>query len=325
MLKKSLLLTSCAAMMAFATMSGSAVADAYPGKPITIVVPYSPGGATDLVARTIAEKLTQRLGKPVIVENKPGGSGAVANDYVRRQPADGYTLYGVATPFSTGPLTNPSIHKYDPLVDFTPIVRTSEMVTVIAVNKDFPAKNVAELISYAKANPGALNVATTGAGSSDHLLPIRIAQVAGVEFNYVHYKGSVQGIQDVIGGMVHFKYDALSSVRPHIESGRLRGLALATEHRSGIMPGLPTLSETLPGVFTRAYTGLLGPAGLKPGIVDLLNREVNAIMQLPDVRERLSGLGLEPVQNTPGEFVEYLKGQIQFQREAIEAAGIVFE
>ena len=249
----------------------------------------------------------------------------MANDYVRRQPADGYTLYGVATPFSTAPITNPAVHKYDPITDFTPIVRTSEMLTAIAVNNSFPANSIADLISYAKANPGALNVATTGVGSSDHLLPIRIEQVAGVKFNYVHYKGSVQGIQDLIGGIVHFKYDALSSVRPHIESGRLRGLALATEHRSRIMPGMPTLSETLPGVFTRAYTGLHGPAGMKADVVALLNKEVNAILQLPDVREKLSTLGLEPVANTPEEFVAYLKGQMQFQRDAIKDAGIVFD
>jgi hypothetical protein len=134
----------CAAVLAVATVPGRAIAEVYPSKPVTIVVPFSPGGATDVVARTIADKLTQRLGKPVIVENKPGGGGAVANDYVRRQPADGYTLYGVATPFSTAPITNPAVHKYDPITDFTPIVRTSEMLTAIAVNNSFPANSIAE-------------------------------------------------------------------------------------------------------------------------------------------------------------------------------------
>lgn len=323
--RRQALITACAVTLAAVHAPRPARAQDYPSRPITIVVPFSPGGATDVVARTIAEKLAQRLGKPVVVENRPGGGGAIANDYVRQRPADGYTLYAVATPFSTAPITNPAVHKYDPTVDFTPIVRTSEMVTVIAVSAALPVNSVSELIAWARANPGALNVATTGIGSSDHLLPIRIEQVAGVKFNYVHYKGSTQGVQDLLSGTVQMKYDALSSVRAHIESGRLKALALATERPSPIMPNLPTLQQTLPGVFTRTYTGLLGPAGMKPEVVALLNREVNALLQQPDVRARLGNLGLEPVENSPQEFSAYLKAHMQFQQDTVKRAGIVLE
>jgi tripartite-type tricarboxylate transporter receptor subunit TctC len=294
---------------------------AWPSKPITIVVPFSPGGATDVVARTIGMELSKRLNTPVIIENRPGAGGVIAAENVRRQAPDGYTLFHVATPFSTEPVTNPTVHKYDPVVDFTPIARTSTVLSIFAARKELPFNDIAGLIAYAKANPGKLSIATTGVGSSDHIAPLRLEKLTGTKFIYVHYKGSAQGIQDMLSGAVDLKYDAYSSVRPFIDSGKLKGLALGMEKRSSLLPDMPIIAETIPGFVTRSYTGLVGPAGMPNDVVIRLNREVNAILAMPDVREKLNALGLEPAQETPQQFTTYLKEHAAFQREAIRGNG----
>lgn len=299
--------------------------EAYPSRTITIVVAFPPGGSTDVVARLIATGLAARLNQTVIVENKPGALGAIADQYVHQKTPDGYTLYHVATPFSTGPVTNPSVHKFDPIVDFTPIARTSNVLSMLAVRSTLPVNNLSELLAYAKANPEKVNVATTGIGSSDHLVPLRLEKIAGVKFNFVHYKGSVQAVQDLLGGFVDVKFDSYSSVRAFIDDKRLKGLALGTEKRSNAAPGVPTMAETIPGFYARSYTGLVGPAGMPPALVDRLNKEVNAIMATPEVREKLEKLGLEPVTGTPQQFSTYLKEHGDFQREIVKSAGLKVE
>lgn len=318
------LLAACASALLAAPFASHAD-DSWPSRPITIVVPFSPGGATDVVARTVANHLSKRLGQTVIVENKPGAGGAIASQYIRRQPADGYTLYHVATPFSTAPVTNPSVHNYDPVKDFTPIARTSTVLSILAANSRLPANNMAELIAYAKANPGKVRIATTGVGSSDHIAPLRIEKLTGVEFLYVHYKGSAQGVQDLLAGEVDLKYDAYSSVRAQIDAGRLKGLALGMEKRSTLLPDMPIIAETIPGFMTRSYTGLLGPAGMPEAIVNRLNKEVNAILALPEVSKELGLLGLEPASESPREFAEYLQGHADFQRRAVQDHKLVVE
>lgn len=312
-----------ATALACAALGAVAAEPEWPARPITIIVPFSPGGATDVVARTVAVELSKRLGQPVIVDNKPGAGGVIAADLVRRQVPDGYTLFHVATPFSTAPVTNPGIHKYDPVVDFTPIARTSTVLSILAVRSALPFNNIAELIAYARANPGKVSLATTGVGSSDHIAPLRMEKLTGTKFLYVHYKGSAQGVQDLLSGVVDMKYDAYSSVRPHIESGKLKGLALGMEKRSTLLPNMPIIAETIPGFVTRSYTGLVGPAGMPHDVVLRLNREVNAILAIPEVREKLGNLGLEPAQETPQQFVTYLKEHADFQREAIRSTGVV--
>lgn len=299
--------------------------ETYPSRAITIVVGFPPGGSTDVVARLVAKHLAARLSQPVIVENRPGALGAIADQYVNRRPADGYTLYQVATPFSTGPVTNPSVHKLNPVVDFTPIARTATVLSILAVREDLPVNNLAELLAYAKAHPGKINVATTGIGSSDHLVPLRLEKLAGVTFNFVHYKGSVQGVQDMLSGHVDMKFDSYSSVRAFIEDKRLKGLALGTEERSPTAPGVPTMSETITGFFARSYTGLVGPPNMPAPIVEKLNGEVNAIMSIGEVREALAKLGLDAVTGTPQDFATYLREHGEFQREIVRTTGVKVE
>lgn len=312
-----------AAALACAAFGAQSAEPAWPAKPITIIAPFSPGGATDVVARTIGAELSRRLGQPVIVDNKPGAGGVIAADLVRRQVPDGYTLFHVATPFSTAPVTNPGIHKYDPVVDFTPIARTSTVLSILAARSTLPFNNIAELVAYAKANPGKVSLATTGVGSSDHIAPLRLEKLTDTRFLYVHYKGSAQGVQDLLAGVVDMKYDAYSSVRPHIESGKLKGLALGMEKRSALLPEMPIIAETIPGFVTRSYTGLVGPVGMPRDVVARINREVNAILATAEVRDKLGKLGLEPAQETPQQFARYLTEHAEFQREAIRATGVV--
>lgn len=303
----------------------SAWAQAWPQRPVTIVVPFAPGGATDIVARLLSDKLPPRLGQPVLVLNKPGGTGAVANNYVRAQPADGYTLYLVTSPFSTAPATQPSLHNYEPAKDFTSIAQISTILPVLVASTTAPGRNLAELIAFAKKNPGKVTVATTGIGSSDHLATAKFARMAGVELEHVPYKGAGPALQDLLSGVVDLKMDAFASSKPLIEAGQIRALGMGTLKRSTIVPDIPTISETVAGYELPSYAGLLGPAGLPTEAVNRLQVELAVVMKMPDVTERLKALGFEPTLTTPAEFGAYLTAHLQSQRELIRVMGIKIE
>jgi tripartite-type tricarboxylate transporter receptor subunit TctC len=300
-------------------------AQPYPNKPVSVIVPFAPGGATDIVARMLAEKLTTRMGQPVLVLNKPGGTGAVANSYVRSQPADGYTLYLVTSPFSTAPATQPAIHNYDPARDFAPIAQISTILPVLIASTKAPGKNLAELIAFAKANPGKVTAATTGIGSSDHLAAAKFARMAGIELSYVPYKGAGPALQDLMAGVVDIKMDAYASAKPLIEGGTARALGMGTLKRSNVVPDIPTISETVRGYELPSYVGLLGPVGLPQEVLARLHADLAVIMKMPDVAEKLKFLGLEPTLTSPQEFGTYLTAHVRSQKELIKDLAIKIE
>lgn len=312
------------ALMTLAPWAAS-VAQDFPNKPIRLVLPYPPGGATDTLARTLAEKMQARLGQTVIVDNKPGGNTLIATHYLQQAAPDGYTLGVVATQFGQYPVTNPSTAKYEPLQDFTPIAQATGLMMVLVANPQVAASSVRELIELAKSKPGQLSVATTGVGSTDHLVGELLAYKTGTRFNFVPYKGGAAAVQDVMAGVADLRVDAMASSRPHIDSGRLKALAVFEPRRHPGFPNLATVVETVPGVEAGGYFGLVGPKGMPGAVVARLNREVVEIMKLPDVVERMTGLGMDPVTGTPEQFATVIRNDYEQWRRLLGDTGLKIE
>ena len=275
---------------------------AYPDKPIRVVVGFTPGGTTDTVARIVSQGMSERLGQPIVVENKSGANGGVATESVLRSAPDGYTLFFT----SVGHAVNPSLYpsaKYDPINDFTPIgqVLTAPNVLVIAGNSPF--KNLKELITYAKAHPGKLDVASSGYGSSVHLAAEVFMKEAGVELNHIPYKGTSVAIPDVISGTVTMMFPNLPTMLPLIATGKLRALGVTTAKRSQVAPDIPTIAEAgLPGYDVGTWYGFVGPAKMDPEIVRRLNKELNAVLSDKATAAKLSDQGVDLVYGTPEAF-----------------------
>lgn len=308
-----------------AMLAPPAQAQTYPAKPVTLIVPYPPGGATDTLARAIAEKLQARLEQPVVVDNKPGGNTMIGINALRRAAPDGYTLSVMSGQFGQMPIVNPAIAKYDPVSDFTPVAEATSMLMVLVANPALPANSVAELIRYAKANPGKVTVATTGVGSTDHLGGELFAHRTGLKLNFIPYKGGAQAVQDVIGGSVDIRFDAMPSSRQHIETGRLKALAVFEPRRHAAFPAIPAIAESVSGAEFGGYFGVIGPKGLPPAIVTRLNKEITEIMRMPDVVARMSGLGLDPATGSPEQFSTVIKKDFDQWERLIKDTGLKIE
>jgi len=296
---------------AFALLAVSvASAQSWPSKPIRWVVPFAPGGTTDILARTISEKLTIALGKPVIVENNPGAGGGVGAVQTAKAAPDGYTIMGGT--ISTHAI-NASLYKalpYDPVKDFAPITLIARVPNLLVVNPDVPAKNVRELIALMKANPGKYSFASSGNGTSQHLSGELFKSMAGVDMQHIPYKGSPPALQDVVSGQVTMTFDNITTAWPLAKAGKLRALAVTTARRSPIAPDVPTLAEAgLAGYEIGSWQGVFAPAGTPADIVKRLNVEIVKIINMPDVREKLVNLGAEPVGDTPDEFAALVKSE----------------
>ena len=291
----------------------------------TIVVPYPPGGASDTLARLVAERLESKLGNPVMVDYRPGGNHAVANQYVNAQPADGKTLYLIATPFSTAPAANPAVHKYHPAKSFTPIARLTTNVAVLVANSNFPANDVPGLIAYAKANPGKVQFSTTGLGSLDHLLAWRVGKLANVDFNIVHYKGSAQAFQDLMGGQVDLKIDSYASAKPALDSGRAKLLAVADANPTPMFPGLKTIDSTLRGAYLQSYFGVVGPNGMAPDVAAKLSNVLAEIIRSDDMAPRLKQLNMDAAPLGPEAFGKFMSTSYEEVQQTIKDAGIKVE
>jgi len=282
---------------AFALLAaGVAGAQSWPAKPIRWIVPFAPGGTTDILARTISDKLTIALGKPVIVENNPGAGGGVGAVQTAKAAPDGYTIMGGT--ISTHAI-NASLYKtlpYDPIKDFTPITLIARVPNLLVVNPDVPAKNVKELIALMKANPSKYTFASSGNGTSQHLSGELFKSMAGVDMQHIPYKGSPAALQDVVSGQVTMTFDNITTAWPLAKAGKLRALAVTTAKRSPIAPDVPTLAEAgLAGYEIGSWQGVFAPAGTPVDVVKRLNTEIVKIINMPDVREKLVGLGAEPV------------------------------
>jgi tripartite-type tricarboxylate transporter receptor subunit TctC len=299
---------SALAVFALALLiSSGAFAQAYPSKPIKFVIPFPPGNTTDIMTRLIAPKLTERMGQPVIVENRAGASGMLGLEFVARAAPDGYTIgVGQGGNLVVLPHTSKNI-PYDSLKDFVPIAVSTTNYLGIVANPGAPFKSIAEMIAYAKANPGRLTVATNGEGGFPHLAFEHLSIMGDFKFTHVPYKGSSQIVTDVIGGQVQAAIDGITGLAPHVRSGRLRLLAITNKTRAALWPDTPTAAETVPGYESGGWFGYIAPAGTPREIVLKLNEEINRAMKLPEIVEKLAAAGLLVVAESPEYFGDIIK------------------
>lgn len=284
--------------------------DSYPNRPVRIVVPFSPGGATDIMSRVLAEKLGARLGQPVIVENKPGGGTMIASDYVSRADPDGYTLLMAASSLGIAPSIYAKVN-YDPIKDFTPVTQVASVVHVLEVHPSVPAKNVGELIAYLKANPGKVSYGSVGTGSSTHLEAELFNSMAGVQMTHIPYKGSAPALNDLVAGRLQVMFDAWASSGPFVKDGKLRVLAVTTAQPSASVPDLPTVAASgLPGYSAMPWLGLVAPARTPQLVVDKLYRNLAQILEQPDVKAQFVGLGLDIIGSDPKTFGEFIRQDV---------------
>ncbi|MEK7876867.1 MAG: tripartite tricarboxylate transporter substrate binding protein [Pseudomonadota bacterium] len=298
----------------------------YPAKPVRIIVPVVPGGNVDLVARSIAQPLTENFGQQVIVENRPGASSLVGTQQVAKSAPDGYTLLAMANTFATVPsiVTNPG---YDPLKDFSGITLTCLVPQVLVVNPALPVRSVKELIALAKARPGELSYATSGAGGTGHMAAELFNRQVGVKMLHITYKGSAQSIIDVIGGQVMLMFDQVSTSAPYIKAGKLRGLAVTSRARSPLFPDLPTIDEAgVPGFEDITFNGLVAPAGTPREILVRLNEEVAKVVRMPALHKRFLERGVElKASASPEEFTAHIKAEFEKKGKLAREAGIKLE
>ena len=299
-----------------------AAAQPYPSRPVKIVVPATPGGAIDLIARTLADKLTGSLGQPVVVENKPGAANNLGTDFVAKSPPDGYTLVIVASSHAT----NKWLYKdlpYDPVKDFAPVVYTHVVPLLLAVHPSVPAKNVQELTAWVRANPDKAIYASSGPGSSLHMAAELYMSMTGTKMQHVPYKGSSAAHPDLLAGRTAMIFDTITAIRGHVKAGTLRGLAVTTAKRASSMPELPTIAESgLPGYDAATWGGILAPAGTPKPVVAKLNGASNTALTQEDVRAKLGGAGIEIQGGTPEEFGAVIKTEIEKWGRIVKQAGI---
>lgn len=285
-----------------------AMADTYPSKPIRLIVPFPASGATDLLARAIAQKVGASLGQQIVVDNRPGAGGAIGADMAAKAPADGYTiLIATSSTHAIGPHINPRL-PYNTETDFTPISEVATAASLLVVPNSLPAGNVRELIDYAKQHPGQLNYASSGNGTVVHLMAEAFKAQAGVFITHIPYRGTALAVPDLISGKVHVLFDSIVTGLPHVKDGKVKALAVTSLKRSPLAPQIPTASESgLPGFEAETWFGIYGPKGLPADIVTRLNAELNRAIQSPDVRDRLARVGAEPVGGTPAQFAAMVK------------------
>jgi tripartite-type tricarboxylate transporter receptor subunit TctC len=305
-----------------AFVAALACAQNYPTKPIRLVVPFPPGGATDLLARDVAQKLTEAWGQAVIVDNRPGAGGNIGSELVAKSAPDGYTLeMGTVGTHAI----NASLYAkmpYDHVKDFTPVILVAGVPNVLVVNPAVPANSVAELISYAKANPGKLNFASSGNGTSIHLSGELFKVMAGVQITHIPYKGSAPALQDLLAGQVQMMFDNLPPSLPQIKAGKLRALAVTSLTRAPALPDVPTLSESgLPGFDASSWFGILAPAGTPAPIVAKLNAEVAKWLATPEAKEKLAKQGANIAGGTPDDFAKHISSETAKWAKVVKESG----
>ena len=308
-----------------ATFSGSSQGQSFPSRSVRIVVPFAPGGPTDLMARAIARVLAPSLGQPVVIDNKPGGGGVIGLGEVARAPADGHTLVFPSILAVTNPALMPNF-PHDVARDFAPVTVVGFIPHALVVRPDFPARSLAEFIALAKDKPGELAYASSGNGTSAHLAGAMFAERAGVRMTHVPYKGAGPALQDLLGGQVHLMFLDMSSALSQIKAGKLRPLAVAPARRSPVLPDVATLAEQgLEGFDIRAWYGLLVRAGTDPGIVQRMNDEVRRALQTPEVRDAFIALGIEPGGMPSAEFGQIIRDDLAHWRRTVQRLNIRLE
>jgi tripartite-type tricarboxylate transporter receptor subunit TctC len=302
--------TMAVSALAMAGIHGLALAQSYPSRPIKIVVPSPPGGSTDQLARLVGQKLSEAWGQPVVVDNKPGAGLTLGADFVAKSPADGYTLLMGAVHHSIAPAVYKKL-PYDFAKDLAPITVIAVVPNVLIAAASLPAQTTREVIALAKASPGKLSYGSTGAGTAHHLIGEQFNDMAGTDITHIPYKGSSPALVDLMGGQITFMFDTVASCLPHIKSGKLKAIAVATATRSSALPDIPTLSESgLAGFDIATWFGLLAPAGTPKEVISRLHTEVVRILSNSDVKKQLAGMGAEPIGNTPEEMKVQIAGEL---------------
>jgi tripartite-type tricarboxylate transporter receptor subunit TctC len=303
----------------------TAFAQSYPTRPITMMVPFPPGGPTDLVARVLAQKLGEQLGQNVVIDNKPGANGNIAAVAIARAPADGYTLL-----YNTSSITlSPALYKsltFDVQKDFAPIALTAVVPLALVVHPSVPANNVKEFVAYAKANPGKLSYGSAGNGNVTHLGAFQFVQANGLSAVHVPYKGSAPADLGLVSGDVQFLTDTVNSVQGFVKDKRMKMLAVTTAKRMSLFPDVPTLAESgMPGFEVGAWQGIMAPAGTPRPVIDRLNAEIVKALHSPDVRAKLAVQGAEPLGSTPDEYAAYVKKELERWGRVVKATGVTIE
>ncbi len=313
------------AAAAFALNAGAQ--SGWPDKPVRIMVPFAPGGQTDIIGRILAERFTQLWGKSVLVENKIGASGSIGTEVVAKSPPDGYMLQVAAiNTHGANPALFGSKLPYDPVKDFTPIIWVNSSINVLVVNPNSPFKNLRELIDYAKANPGKLTFGTAGSGSSMHLFMEVLKMMTATDITHVPYKGSGPAGQDVMGNQITMVFDSMPGAWPFVQSGRFRALAVSSGKRAPNALDVPTVAEAgVPGYDYVSWLGLVGPAGMPRDLVMRINADTNRLLQTAEVKDRFDKLGTVPVGGTPEEFGAYIRTQVATWHKVVRASGAKVE
>ena len=304
----------------------AAQAQTWPAKPVRIIVPFSPGGFADSSVRAIADRLAARLGQSVVVENRPGAGGNIGAELVAKSAPDGYTLLAG---YDGTMVVNPHVYAklgFDTLKDFAPVTKLGDGAVIVVAHPSVPANNLRELIALAKAKPGTLSFGSSGTGGSAHLACEMLNQRAGIELVHIPYKGGGQAITDVVGGQIPLVCTAIATAQQFIKSGKLKALGLTSATRDPAMPEVPTFAESgLPGFVVTSWMGILAPAHTPRAIVDRLQTEIAAVLQLPDVRARYAVLGIDPVGNKPEEYAEQLKADLDAWGPVVKKANLRIE
>ena len=318
----SALLLGTASFGAHAQTTSSALgAQAWPAKPIRMIVAFPPGGPTDIVARTIGQKLTEQLGQQVVIDNKPGAGGNIGAELAAKAAPDGYTVFYNTSAIVIGPALYGKV-SYDTLKDFAPVLLTAAVPMVLVVHPSVPAKTVKEFVDHAKTKPGQLNYSSSGTGTITHLASAMFVAQTGIQMQHIAYKGSAPGLVDLAAGQTQSMTDTINTAAPYIRDGRLRALAVTSLKRSSVLPEVPSLHESgLTGFDAAAWQGIVVPTGTAPEIVARLNAEVNKVLAQPDVRAKLAAQGADTFGGTPADYAAYIRSEMPRWAKAIKDSG----
>jgi tripartite-type tricarboxylate transporter receptor subunit TctC len=312
------------ALAVAATLSPAAGAQPYPSKPVRIVVPFAPGGGSDFIARFMAQRLTEALGRQVIVENKPGAGGVLGIEAGIKSAPDGYTLTLIASSYTV----NPAIYKlnFDPVNDITPIIQMSQGPLLVVVRPSLPVKSVKELIALGKSKPGQINFASSGQGSVIHLATELFDSMAGIKMNHIPYKGTGPALTDTIGGQTDIFFSSTATAMPHVQAGKLRAIAVTTAKRIPALPDVPTVAEAgVPGYDVTLWHGLIGPKGMPRPVVERLNGEVTKALKIKETAAQLQSDGVAPAGGTPEQFLAQIRKEIEVWRKVAADAHVKVE
>ena len=309
-----------AAFALSACMPMSALAE-FPDKPVKLIVPFTPAGATDLLARLVGDALAKRLATPVLIENRPGAGANLGAELLARSPADGYTvLMGPASVYAISATLYPRL-GYDLLRDLAPVSLIANVPHMLLVNGDLPADSTTGLIALARRRPGQLNIASQGSGTVSHLEAEQFKRMATIDMVHVPYRGSAPAQADLVGGRVQVMFDSIAAALPQIRAGRLRAIAVASDSRSPLLPDVPTVAETLPGFSAHSWLGLFAPAGTPKAVIERLQRETRAVLDDPALRLRLEEAGFEPRASTAAEFAALVRAEMEKWRPVVLESG----